>query len=131
MPSPTPPIKVLFTGPVTILSDAGANRKVYRVLAHDDLAWVARQRSGDIDISVAEQRERVVRAAVRDGLILCVRPEGWRDGAEARVGLSLQEALDHSAINGLPGMIAVHPYDEDGEPIMTADGEPLTKWAAK
>ena len=64
--------------------DAGVNRKVHRVLAHDDLAWVARQRAGDLDISVAEQRERVIRAAARDGLILCVRPEGWRDGAEAR-----------------------------------------------
>ena len=131
MPNPTPPIKVLFTGPVTLPVGASASRKEYRVLAHDDLAWVARQRSGDLDVSVAERRERVVRAAARDGLILCVRPEGWRGGGEARVGLSLQEALDHSATHGLPGMIAVHPYDEDGEPIMTADGEPLTKWAAK
>lgn len=131
MPNPTPPIKVLFTGPVTLPVGASASRKEYRVLAHDDLAWVARQRSGDLDVSVTEQRERVVRAAARDGLILCVRPEGWRDGAEARVGLTLQEALDHAAIDGLRGMIAVHPYDEDGEPITTVDGEPLTKWAAK
>lgn len=129
MPSPTPPIKVLFTGPVTMPVDAGVNRKVHRVLAHDDLAWVARQRAGDLDISVAEQRERIIRAAARDGLILCVRPENWRNDTEARVGLTLQEALDH--VDGLRGMIAVHPYDEDGEVISTVDGEPLTKWAAK
>lgn len=116
---PASEIRVPPTGPV-ILSDG-------QVLVHNNLSVTKSRGPGWYDLPIAEKNERVVRSAARDGSILCLRPRGSR--YPAKFGLTLQEALDYVAVDGLRGMIAVDPYDADGEPI-TMDGEPLTKWAA-
>ena len=109
-------IQVPATGPVT-LPDG-------RTLKHNDLrAHVFNQRGW-------RGNAMAVSAAARDGWILCLRPSAdLRVTWQGKFGLSTDEALALVDKGGCDWIIAVDPYDSDGE-LIAFDGTDLRTFAA-
>ena len=109
-------IQVPASGPVT-LPDG-------RTLKHNDLrAHVFNQRGW-------RGNAMAVSAAARDGWILCLRPSAdQRVTWQGKFGLSTDEALALVDKGGCDWIIAVDPYDSDGE-LIAFDGTDLRTFAA-
>ena len=109
-------IQVPATGPVT-LPDG-------RTLKHNDLRAHVFSPRGWRGNAMA------VSAAARDGWILCLRPStDLRVTWQGKFGLSTDEALALVDKGGCDWIIAVDPYDCDGEPVAFGDSD-LRQFAA-